>query len=320
MFFQYIIDYVSGIISSISKIAILNGDYATLQDNEDFYNSIMVIVCTLCAALASGLTIGLMAFDSTKLEIKAMIGDAKEISAAQSILPLIKQHHLLLVTLMLFNAAATEAMPIFLGALVPNYIAILISVTLVLIFGEIIPASIFTGPQQLTVAGRCTGLVRFLISLFYPIAFPISKVLDYLFGAEEESSNIARDELEALILLQNTTASSQSRVGEVNCSPGRSAKNLQSLKPAVKGAKNLSEREVELLIGVLKLSNSMIQDVMIAIENMYSISADTILDSNSRLGSNWFTYSQILDGYLFSAGNNPQSASKLTSFRTQSGA
>jgi len=97
----------------------------------------MVILCTICAALASGLTIGLMAFDSTKLEIKKMIGAPNEVAAAKNILPLVKKHHLLLVTLLLFNACATESMPIFLGALVPDWVAIIISVTLVLLFGEV---------------------------------------------------------------------------------------------------------------------------------------------------------------------------------------
>ena len=66
-----------------------------------------------------------------------MTGNLKEISAASSILPLIKQHHLLLVTLLLYNALAMEALPIFLEALVPDWVAVLLSVTLVLIFGEV---------------------------------------------------------------------------------------------------------------------------------------------------------------------------------------
>ena len=60
----------------------------------------------------------MMAFDTTKLEIIAMTGTATDASAAKSIIPLVKRHHLLLVTLMLFNAAAAESLPIFLGSLV----------------------------------------------------------------------------------------------------------------------------------------------------------------------------------------------------------
>ena len=83
---------------------------------------------------------------------------------------------------MLWNAAATEALPIFLSALVPEYLAIVISVTLVLFVGEIIPASILTGPNQLVIAASLTPMVYIVLLFFYPIAYPISCILDYLLG------------------------------------------------------------------------------------------------------------------------------------------
>ena len=39
------------------------------------------------------------------------------------ILPLIENHHFLLCTLLLFNAAANEALPIFLDAIMPAWAA-----------------------------------------------------------------------------------------------------------------------------------------------------------------------------------------------------
>ena len=47
-----------------------------------------------------------------------------------------KRHHLLLVTLLLANAACMEALPIFLEHLMPGWLAIIVSVTAVLFFGE----------------------------------------------------------------------------------------------------------------------------------------------------------------------------------------
>lgn len=43
------------------------------------------------------------------------------------------------MTLLLCNALAMEALPLFLDKVVPSAIAIVISVTAVLIFGEIVP-------------------------------------------------------------------------------------------------------------------------------------------------------------------------------------
>lgn len=55
---------------------------------------------------------------------------------AARILPLLKRRHLLLVVLLLTNAACMEALPLFLDKIVPEFAAILISVTAVLFFGE----------------------------------------------------------------------------------------------------------------------------------------------------------------------------------------
>lgn len=56
--------------------------------------------------------------------------------SANRIIPLVKRHHLLLVTLLVANAAAMEALPLFVDRLVGPVGAILISVTAVLLFGE----------------------------------------------------------------------------------------------------------------------------------------------------------------------------------------
>lgn len=137
----YTITLLSGMVWDVP---ILDGDFTNFSDLEDVYNTIMVVICVVCAGLAAGLTMGLVSLDVTKLEIKAMIGTPQEKLAAQSILPIVKRHHLLLVTLLLFNSIANESLPIFLGALVPNYIAIIISVTLILLFGEIIPSAVIS--------------------------------------------------------------------------------------------------------------------------------------------------------------------------------
>jgi len=124
----------------------------------------MALICVICAGLAAGLTMGLLSLDITKLEIKAMTGSTAEKNAAISIIPIIKKHHLLLVTLLLFNSMSNEALPIFLGALVPNYIAVILAVILILFFGEIIPSAFFTGPQQLQTAARMIPFVTLLMT------------------------------------------------------------------------------------------------------------------------------------------------------------
>ncbi|TYJ46374.1 hypothetical protein E1A91_A02G116800v1 [Gossypium mustelinum] len=80
----------------------------------------------------SGLTLSLV-----DLEVLAMSGTPNDRRHAAKILPVVRKQHLLLSTLLLCNAAAMEALPIFLDSLVTAWGAILISVTLILLFGEI---------------------------------------------------------------------------------------------------------------------------------------------------------------------------------------
>lgn len=68
----------------------------------------MVVLCLICAGLASGLTQGLLSLDFMEMTIKSRSGTPDEKLYASKVLPVIRRHHLLLVTLMLWNASATE--------------------------------------------------------------------------------------------------------------------------------------------------------------------------------------------------------------------
>ena len=84
----------------------------------------------------SGLTMGLLSLDLTSLKVLATGGKKHERKHAKRIMPIVEKHHLLLVTLLLANAIAVESMPIFLDKICNTAIAIAVSVTAVLIFGE----------------------------------------------------------------------------------------------------------------------------------------------------------------------------------------
>lgn len=87
---------------------------------------------------------GLLSLDLLSLKVLRSGGNAKQKKYAATILPIVERHHLLLVTLLLANAAAVEGMPIFLDRISNPIIAILVSVSAVLLFGEIIPQALCT--------------------------------------------------------------------------------------------------------------------------------------------------------------------------------
>ena len=265
------------------SIAFFEGQFTDWEDLEDVYNCLMSFICVFSAAIASGLTIGLMALDKTKLEIRSMIGTETDRANAASILPLVKQHHLLLVTLMLYNSLANESLPIFLGSLVPNYLAVLISVVLVLICGEIVPSALFTGPHQLQIAARFVPFTWLLIGLFYPLSYPLSRVLDFFFGAEEDDSSVTRNELEALMVLQSDT---YRREGEgqqdtsllLDQGKRASLERRNSKEKPRDPSRILNSKEVSIMTGILKLSKLNLSNVMMHINNVHMIPHDLILD------------------------------------------
>uniref|UniRef100_A0A803N0V6 CNNM transmembrane domain-containing protein n=1 Tax=Chenopodium quinoa TaxID=63459 RepID=A0A803N0V6_CHEQI len=120
-----------------------------------------------------------------------------------AILPVVQKQHQLLVTLLLCNACAMEALPLYLDKLVNQFLAIVLSVTFVLFFGEVIPQAICTR-YGLAVGANFVWLVRILLIICYPIAYPIGKVLDYLLGHNEVL--FRRAQLKALVSIHSKEA------------------------------------------------------------------------------------------------------------------
>jgi metal transporter CNNM len=279
-----------------SQIALFSGDFADYKHYEDVINTILAVICVLSAGLAAGLTMGLLSLDVTKLEIKSMTGSEVDRADAEAILPIVKKHHLLLVTLLLFNSMANEALPVFLSALLPEWLSVLISVTLVLVFGEILPSAFFTGKAQLHTAAIMIPFVKTLTVFFWPIGYPLSRCLDYAFGVEEETSVITRAELGALVYLQNndrTRKRDKADVMEslkVKSSP--KSEKIHTLKhssskdsfmsDSSEGSEGgLSTYEVNIMTGILKLAKLQVKNSMIKIKSVYMISDSTRLDTGT---------------------------------------
>jgi metal transporter CNNM len=185
------------------------GAAAAFQGERDslFYitHILCAFACVAVAALAAGLTMGLLSLDPLMLLIKMRAGATKKEQAqAAALLPIVKQHHLLLVTLLLLNSLSNEALPLFLEVLVSPVMAVILSVTLVLFFGEIIPSAVFTGPNKIEIASRLTPLVRLVMFLLWPIAFPIAKLLDHVLHDDDQDDGdiFNRGELSALVRIQ----------------------------------------------------------------------------------------------------------------------
>lgn len=170
-----------------------------------FWSRIAVVAfLVLFAGMMSGLTLGLMSMSLVDLEVLAKSGTPNDRKHATKILPVVKRQHLLLCTLLICNAAAMETLPMFLDSLVPAWGAILISVTLILLFGEIIPQA-FCSRYGLAIGATLAPVVQVLVVICFPIAYPISKLLDFFLGTGDMSL-FRRSELETLVDLHGNEA------------------------------------------------------------------------------------------------------------------
>jgi len=162
--------------------------------------------CVVVGAIMSGLQVGYFSLDPMKLHLLQLDSDAnkEDQRRAKQLVPLLDKHHFLLVTLLVCNAAAMETLPILLDALVPSYIAIIMSVTLVLIAGEVIPQALCTS-RPLLIGSFFAPFIKCMMVLTAPISWPMAKLLDWIIGSENGNHwLLKKTELHALVDLHSS--------------------------------------------------------------------------------------------------------------------
>ncbi|KAI8049717.1 hypothetical protein BDF22DRAFT_698351 [Syncephalis plumigaleata] len=194
----------------------------------------------LLGGLIAGLTLGLMSLNATSLHILANGGTPQQRKWAARIQPIRANGHLLLVTLLLTNTLINEALPIVMDSIIGGgLVAILASTGLIFVFGEIIPQSI---------CARHGLRIGAFFACYYVIAYPISKLLDYMLGAEHEVI-YQRAELKELVAFHS---------------------DLQH--------GDLMHDEVTIIRGALDMQGKRAADIMTPVEDIFMISVDSCLD------------------------------------------
>jgi metal transporter CNNM len=88
--------------------------------------------------IISAMFLGYLTLDPLDLRIKMQAAlDPTEKEAAAAIYPLVNQNHRLMCTLLVMNSLAYECLPLFLDKLLPTWMTIIFSVSLLLVFGEV---------------------------------------------------------------------------------------------------------------------------------------------------------------------------------------
>ncbi|XP_015571088.1 DUF21 domain-containing protein At5g52790 isoform X2 [Ricinus communis] len=190
-----------------------------------FWTYLIICIALVCfAGLMSGLTLGLMSLSLVDLEVLIKAGQPQERKHAEKILPIVKNQHLLLCTLLIGNALAMEIIP---QAVCSRY--------------------------GLSVGAKMSVVVRLIVVVLFPLAYPISKLLDWILG-KKHSALLRRAELKTLVDMLGSEAG--------------------------KGGE-LTHDETTIITGALDMTQKTAKDAMTPLSKVFSLDINSKLDEET---------------------------------------
>ena len=206
------------------------------------YGAIALLL--LLSALFSGLNLGLMSLDPYTLKRKVNLGNKE----ARAIYTLRKQGNLLLCSLLIGNCAVNATMALLLGNITTGLIAGITATGLIVVFGEIVPQAVFSR-HALRLGAKTIWLAWIFVIIAYPIAKPISFLLDKALGGELPTI-FSKREIRALLREQH------------------------------KLGKELQQHEVEIIEKSLGFSDKMVKEVMTPRQNVLFLKPTDMIGQN----------------------------------------
>lgn len=145
---------------------------------------ILFVSLLCCSALFSGLNLGIMTLDIMSLEILINAGSVKEKKMAAAVLPIRRRGNLILCSLTMANVVVNVVISMLSDKLIGGTgLAILYASLGILVFGEITPQAL-CNRYSLFIAYKTIYFTKLAICITFPIAFPVSIVLDKLLGED----------------------------------------------------------------------------------------------------------------------------------------
>ncbi|TKY85794.1 hypothetical protein EX895_005335 [Sporisorium graminicola] len=219
-----------------------------LSDAQKAVYGILIPILVVLSGLFAGLTLGYMSLDETQLQVLALQGTPKQKRYAEKIMPIRKDGHLLLTTLLIANMITNETLPIIADPLLGGGVqAVIVSIVLVVIFAELIPQSVCSR-YGLAIGAKLAPLTRVVIIILWPIAYPVSRVLHWTLGPHH-GIVYRRSELKELVNMHAATA----------------------------GRGDLNNDTVTIVGGALDLQEKVVKQAMTPIDGVFMISIDSKL-------------------------------------------
>ncbi|EPQ28589.1 uncharacterized protein PFL1_03892 [Pseudozyma flocculosa PF-1] len=210
---------------------------------------ILVPILVVLSGLFAGLTLGYMSLDETQLQVLSLQGTPEQKRYAEKIMPIRKDGHLLLTTLLIANMITNETLPIIADPLLGGGVqAVIVSIVLVVIFAELIPQSVCSR-YGLAIGAKMAVVTRFVLILLWPIAYPVSRVLHWTLGPHH-GIVYRRAEL----------------------------KELVNMHAATGGRGDLNTDTVTIVGGALDLQEKVVKQAMTPIDKVFMIPLEAKLD------------------------------------------
>ncbi|KAG7298440.1 hypothetical protein JYU34_018066 [Plutella xylostella] len=206
---------------------------------------VLIVILLLLASLFSGLNLGLMALDRTELKIIANTGTETERRYARAIMPVRAHGNYLLCTILLSNVAVNSTFTVILDDLTSGLVAVIGSTLAIVFIAEITPQAV-CARHGLLVGAKSIWIMKIVMGICAPLAWPTSKLLDYCLG-EEIGTHYNRERLKELVKVTN----------HVN---------------------DLDKEEVNIISGALDLRKKTVAEVMTSLEDVFMLPITSTLD------------------------------------------
>ncbi|XP_066449195.1 metal transporter CNNM4 [Eleutherodactylus coqui] len=214
-----------------------------------WFQAIIIAVLLSLSGIFSGLNLGLMALDPMELRVVQRCGSERERRYAAKIEPVRRQGNYLLCSLLLGNVLVNTTLTTLLDDLIGSGLWAVAASTLgIVVLGEIVPQALCSR-HGLAVGANTLWLTRVFMVLTFPLAYPVSRLLDCALGQE---------------------------IGTVY----NREKLLEMLK-VTEPYSGLVREEMNIIQGALELRTKTVEVVMTKVEDCFMLRNDAILDFNT---------------------------------------